>query len=190
MPVKQTKDTKPKKRGRKPGQDNKALTPQDSPDNSPDIITPRNSPKPKCISIDAILELKAKGLSHAEVGKLLGCSAPNICQRLKDHEIQSIGLDTFRKTKAEKYTKIQRDLICALNVSDTDLDDPEAIVRMLERLQKMERLERGESTSNIAHAQVDPSQNPELKQLLDAWKSRQLAPDVDSDTIDAETDDE
>ena len=154
----------------------KALTPEIIQDDNEiaKLANPEGPGHSKGISIDAILELRDKGLSSPAIGKLLGCTPANIRARLKKYDISMKGIAEYRKNRPERYTKLHRDLMEEISperISDMDTRD---IIRAVKTVQEAERLERGESTANIAHAQVPVEDVESIKDYLKDWTRKQI----------------
>ena len=76
----------------------------DNPDELTSLTIPNNTTsqyKPKNIPIESILELAEKGLSHAQIAKMLDCDRSNISRRLSDHQIAIQGLKYHKKNRAD-----------------------------------------------------------------------------------------
>ena len=106
--------------------------------------------KNKNISIESIVTLAEKGLSHPQIAKILGCSGHNITQRMKAFNYTPQQLKDFKNNRADLLALTQSRIVH--NITDDDF-------KKAGLLQKMtafgiafdkERLERGESTSNIS----------------------------------------
>ena len=93
-------------------------------------------------------------LNHTQTAQRLGCDRSNISRRLKDYGYQSGYLDDFKDHQADLYA-IRRMRI-AKHLTDDKLEKMSAyqLVGMDSVTLNSERLIRGESTSNIAYADM------------------------------------
>ncbi|MDO9528026.1 MAG: hypothetical protein Q7J27_02580 [Syntrophales bacterium] len=114
---------------------------------------PKTGRGPKNIPLETLIELYKKKLSHAQIGKVTGCSASNVTMRLKRAGITT--LRDYKKNRADVFAIIQGKIINSVSPLDIKkaslLQKATAIGIMYDK----ERLERGESTENISiHADI------------------------------------
>ena len=118
--------------------------------------TPPPSPfAPKGISIEDIIYcIDTLKLSHQQAADRIGCDKSNITKRLQDYGYKHGDLEAFKKRDAEKYT-IRRYKINK-HLTDEKLEKMSAyqLVGMDNITLQQERLIMGESTSNIAYADM------------------------------------
>ena len=121
-----------------------------------DTETPPPSPfTPKGINIDDIIYcIDTLKLSHKQAADRLGCDKSNITKRLQDYGYKHGDLEAFKKRDAEKYT-IRRYKINK-HLTDEKLEKMSAyqLVGMDNITLQQERLIMGESTQNIAYADL------------------------------------
>jgi len=67
------------------------------------ILPERTNAKhtPKGIPLAKIISLRSRGLSHAEIGKMVGSTASNISQRLNGYDPYALGLREYQKNKVD-----------------------------------------------------------------------------------------
>jgi hypothetical protein len=82
----------------------------------PDDQLPERHPcTPKQIPAALLIDLRKKGLSYSQIGKVVNCSANNAQQRITDLGLNT--LDKFRENKAEVYETCQQLMVNALTPS-------------------------------------------------------------------------
>jgi predicted transcriptional regulator len=122
------------------------------------------SPEPyiKGIPIEKILDLKDKRLSHQQIADLLGCDKSNITNRLKKYRPTLDKIAGHKKHRADILTNIQAKLLDSV----TDDKIKECTVPQLTVaygiLYDKERLERGQSSSNLSVAGLVESHSANL----------------------------
>ena len=128
--------------------------PQDTAPLTPDQITSIKPTTPKGISIQLIMDYRAKGLSMSDIAKLLNCSKPNIVQRLRNIDTAITQAELYRKHRADLLSVKQ--LRALSNITDAALKKQSAAqnAMVFGVLYDKERLERGQSTSNELQIQV------------------------------------
>lgn len=115
----------------------------------PEGINPLNLLPDETIPIEDILEYRAKGLTYEEIGTLLGCTKSNICQRLKPYLNEIQGLDNYKKHRADVIAIKGRKILNSLTDEDIQKTPAGQRVMMYGILYDKERLERGQSTTNL-----------------------------------------
>lgn len=110
----------------------------------------KHNPGVKGIPIEDILELRNKQLTLKQIGAILNCSIGNVSQRLKAHEPTFLKLERFKKHRADALTLTQARLLNS--ITDKDIESASLLQRTtaLGILHDKERLERGQSTANVA----------------------------------------
>ena len=108
----------------------------------------------KYIPSDKILELHEKGLSDSQIAKLLGCSRPNITQRLQKILPERAKTHEFIRNRALTFADLQRRIVESLTDADIKRMAPDRRIWSLGVLYDKERLERGQSTENLAIASI------------------------------------
>ena len=112
---------------------------------------------PKYIPIETLIELHSHNLSNVQIAKIVGCSTQAVQKRLsKCSEILS-NTQNYKKHRADVLTFKQQKLSSMIAASDVtignsrDLKDVSIAYR---NFYECERLERGQSTANIAYQDV------------------------------------
>lgn len=103
----------------------------------------------KQIKIEELLLLRAKGLSHSQIARVVGCTPSNITKRLQLVD-DPILIEDFKSARADVLAYQQRRVLN--HITDDKLKAASAyqLVGMFSLLHERERLERGQSTQNIA----------------------------------------
>jgi DNA-directed RNA polymerase specialized sigma subunit len=109
----------------------------------------------KNIPLEKIIALYAKGMNMTEIGKVLGCSTAAISIRLKGHTEDLNALIPFKDSRADTLAFYQRKLLNSIDKGAIEKCSAYQRVGMFGILYDKERLERGESTQNIAYASMD-----------------------------------
>lgn len=104
----------------------------------------------KGIAWDEVFLLKRKGLSNAQVGKLLGCSAQNIDYLIKKYGDSLETVETYKKNRADLLAAKQSRLLEALTDEKIEKMAGRDLVVSLGILQDKERLQRDQSTMNLS----------------------------------------
>lgn len=108
----------------------------------------------KGISLEQMIELRKKNLSHEQIAKIVGCSPANVTQRLKGMDIQDIEL--YKQNRADVFALLQQQIINSITPEDIKKTSASQRVTMAAILYDKERLERGQSTANIDnHSRID-----------------------------------
>ena len=110
--------------------------------------------KPKGISIERMLQLRNKELTDGEIAALLGCDRSNVTKRLAKYAPKLERIDSHKKYRADILTDLQ------IKVLDNFTPDkikectvPQSAV-VYGILYDKERIERGQSTTNLSIAGV------------------------------------
>ena len=106
------------------------------------------------IPIGKLIELRNKGLSYNEIAIIVGCSKTNAFERLAEYSNDIDNLKSFKENKADILAVQQSRLLNNLTMEDIKKSSAYQKVGMFSVLHNQERLERGESTSNIAYADL------------------------------------
>lgn len=113
----------------------------------------------KFIPISAIIELmEVKGLNQAQTAKVLGCSKPNISNRLKALDYTPGYLKSFKDNRADVLSALQAQIVKHVTPDKLQKASAYQLVGMMSLLHNQERLERGQSTENIAYADMSKAQ--------------------------------
>ena len=125
------------------GRTKQSVTPPDIDINNLPAPPPERSKK---IPIELLIDLKEKGLSHAQIGKVVKCSPQNITQRL-----QAEGLETLAEYKENKdavFEHLQQKIIKSIADEDIKKAPFGSRVTAAAILEDKIRLVRGQSTEN------------------------------------------
>jgi len=120
-------------------------------DTQPTSVTNITNQAPKNIPIAWILSLKKQGLSHAKIGKELGCSSVNITKRLQVHKRKQQELTEYRENRADIIASVGKRVLDSITDKEIKKAPFGTKATVYGILFDKERLERGESTENIAH---------------------------------------
>ena len=106
------------------------------------------------IPIEAIIDYHFKGLSTAKIAKLFDCSARNIQVRLKRAMGDIKRLKTHIKYRPEVYAYHEMKELDAITPAKRKKSKALENAIAAEKFHRMGRLERGESTANVAYADM------------------------------------
>jgi hypothetical protein len=107
---------------------------------------------PKDISLSEMIRLRNRGLSYEEIGRIVGCSKPNVWSRLEPYRKHIDGLPAFKEARADLLAVHQSRLLDSLSDEEIEKMPPGSRVVNFGILYDKERLERGQSTSNVCYA--------------------------------------
>lgn len=102
----------------------------------------------KNIPIETLIDLaETKKLSHSQIGKIIGCSAPNVTQRLQRAGITTLG--NYKSNRADVIALVGKQILSS--ISDEDIKKASLNQKVVSYgiLYDKERLERGQSTENV-----------------------------------------
>ena len=109
----------------------------------------------KGITIDDIVHcIEIEGLTQAQTAIKLGCGRSNITEHLQRHNITPGYLKNYKKYRADILALTQHKLLSAINTDDLTKASLSQKVVAYGVLYDKERLERGQSTENIAYADM------------------------------------
>ena len=108
----------------------------------------------KNIPIEAIIELRQKGLSCSQIAKQLDCSKANIIYRLKYWADEIDNLPLTIKHRADFLAMLGHKIGCSLSPGMLQKASVNNWAFALRQIHEMERLERGQSTQNIQYADI------------------------------------
>ena len=106
------------------------------------------------IPISRIIELRKRGNSYSEIGKILGCTKQNVELRLRPFKREIEALESFKEQKADVLAVYQLKLLNSLTEGDIKRMPPGSRLTGFGILYDKERLERDKSTENIAYADI------------------------------------
>lgn len=104
------------------------------------------------IAIETLIEYRSRGLSLSEIGRLTGCSKQNVHARLQalDHDITT--LSEYKKHKADILTLKGKQILKYIDDEKLQKASAYQLTGMFGIINQHDRLERDQSTSNIATA--------------------------------------
>lgn len=108
----------------------------------------------KNISLEEMIDFSEKGLTHAQIGQMVGCSAANVTARFGKVGYTPERLKAYKLHRADIFTEKQRQIMDAISPAKLEKSTAYQLVGMGGILYDKERLERGESTQNIAYADM------------------------------------
>ena len=111
---------------------------------------PDNKSIDDVIPISRIIELRKRGNSYKEIGKILGCTKQNVELRLRPFKAEIEALESYKEHRADVLAVYQQKLLNSLTDSDIKRMPPGSRLTGFGILYDKERLERGQSTDNIA----------------------------------------
>lgn len=114
----------------------------------PDGYAPAEGGK---INIRQAIDLRIKGLSYQEIADYFGVRKQSVHEALQPYGIEMDGsLEVFKEKRADLLAGKQMDCLQALTVEDIQRASPRDKVIIFGTLYDKERLERGQSTVNLA----------------------------------------
>jgi len=116
------------------------------PDTSPDL----SIYAPKGIPIEKIIEYRRKGLSTRKIAKLIGCGHTNIVKRLQAIAEDIDTLPQYKTHKADILTLTGKRILNHLTDAKLQKASAYQLTGMFGVINEHDRLERGQSTDNIA----------------------------------------
>ena len=126
----------------------------------------------KFIPISAIIELmEVKGLNQAQTAKVLGCSKPNISNRLKALDYTPGYLKSFKDNRADVLSALQAQIVKHITPEKLQKASAYQLTGMMSLLHNQERLERGQSTENIAYQDMSKAQAI-IKEKIKAFEDK------------------
>ena len=108
----------------------------------------------KNISLVRLIELRRKNLSFPEIAKLVGTSHQNVQERLAPFLEAIENLPAIKTHRADLFTVYGHGILSTLHADDIEKASAYQRVGMAGLLHNMERLERGQSTENVAYADL------------------------------------
>jgi hypothetical protein len=111
--------------------------------------------------------------SPTDLAELVGCSTAVASRQISRYVKDVIGLEDYKKNRADIFAEKQKELVNALDASTIKKMQPRDLIIGIGVLGDKERLERGQSTANVAnlHAIADRAiraiSSPETHQTAD-----------------------
>jgi hypothetical protein len=119
-------------------------------------VNPLNIPIPqfptnhKNISLDQIISLREKGLSTGQIGKILGCSKTTVIYHLRYNGYDKDIVKTFKNNRSDLFAWMQERFVSSISDEDIKKTPVGSRVLAVAQLYDKERLETGQSSSNLA----------------------------------------
>ncbi|MCP4156679.1 MAG: hypothetical protein GY757_53695 [bacterium] len=88
------------------------------PEKSSGNLTNNSNGVAKDIPIIDLVELRNKGLTFDQIGRLVGCSKQNVSERLRSYATDLRGLKTFKAHRADIYALFVKKMLYSLTVAD------------------------------------------------------------------------
>ena len=109
-------------------------------------ITDNSKYAPKDIPLSKLIELRNKGLSYPEIGKIMNCHHTNVIRRLQDYAHLIDDNKSFKDNRADILSVVQNKIIS--NITPDDILKASLLQKTtaISQLYDKERLERGLST--------------------------------------------
>jgi len=104
--------------------------------------------KANTIPIENMIALAEKGLSHKQIGEVVGCGENNVQRRLAPYRNQLTSIKDFVSARAVSLQVLQKMLLDGITEKEIKKMSVKQRVDTFNILYEKERLERGLSTSN------------------------------------------
>ena len=135
--------------------------PKNLPEQAPEHTIQPTSPKG--IDIEDILAYKKKGLSHSEIGKVVGCSEQNVSKRIQSMELES--LSNFRDNKDHVFEHLQRKIVKSIGDGQLNSMSGLQLITGAAILQDKIQVIRGLSSEIVDHRVLTLDLNKAIEQL-------------------------
>lgn len=114
----------------------------------PDGYAPAEGGK---INLRQAIDLRVKGLSYQEIADYFGVRKQSVWDALQPYGLETNGsIEVFKEKRADILAGKQADCLAALTVDDIKKASPRDKAIIFGTLYDKERLERGQSTVNLA----------------------------------------
>ena len=114
------------------------------------LIPPDIQPR-EVVPINTLIELRKKGLSYEQIGKIVNRSMQTVWERLQPYQDAIDGLQPFKEGRADLLAIHQSRLLNSLSEGDINKMSGLQKITGAAVLYDKERLERGQSTANVAY---------------------------------------
>lgn len=104
-------------------------------------VAPAN--KAGVLSLERMMYLRVSGLTHVEIGLVMGCTEDNVAQRLKPFREKLDSLRDFQANKGALYDLKQQDLYNALTPDKIEDMPGKDLIQGMKTLEDMGRKEKG-----------------------------------------------
>ncbi|RMG00473.1 MAG: hypothetical protein D6726_11205 [Nitrospirae bacterium] len=119
-------------------------------DTRPAIPDHKDGRKDAPVPIELLIDYRAQGLSYAEIAKLVNRRKQTIHERLKPYDEHILGLKKYKSKRADILAVYQQKILKHLTDEKLKKTPAAQLITMFAILYDKERLERGQSTSNVA----------------------------------------
>ena len=107
------------------------------------------------VPIERLLKLHADKLSYRAIAQEVGGDVANVYRRIKHHEASQEGTELYKLHRGDIFAALQERLISSLSDDEIQKMAPRDRILGVGILYDKERLERGQSTSNVdIHANI------------------------------------
>ena len=114
--------------------------------------------KRKGIPLEDMLELRRKDLTLKQISVILGCSEANVHKRLKGFAPTQVKIDRYKRHRADLLALTQAQIHDSITPSVINESTLLQRATTLKIFNEAERLERGQSTSNVdIHSEIRSS---------------------------------
>lgn len=119
-----------------------------------DVVDVVPAGRPRSINPVEVLELREKGLSFAQIGKILGCTKQAAHKAFQHVKTDFRGVEKFKDIRADIFALFQKKLLYSLTAGEIKSMAPASRITAAAILYDKERLERDKSTSNISYQAI------------------------------------
>lgn len=106
------------------------------------------------VDLNKTLSLIKSGFTYEEIGKLFGVGATTVLHQVQTYINDGINLDFFKQHRADIFASKQAQILKSLSQKKIEKATAYQLTGMMGILYDKERLERGQSTQNIAYADM------------------------------------
>ena len=100
------------------------------------------------------MELREKGLTFAQIGKLMNCTRQAAHKAFQGIATEFRGVEKFKDIRADLFAMFQKKLLYSLTSKDIKSMAAGSRITAAAILYDKERLERDKSTSNVSYARI------------------------------------
>ena len=135
--------TKPKRK--------RPTKPPANPNFNPSLPVSRANP---IVDLERAINLRLKGLTYLEIAQIFGVTQTTVHERLQGYIPEDSNLSAFKLNRADIMAAKQEQILKSLSQDDIQKASAYQRVGMYGILYDKERLERGQSTANVAYADL------------------------------------
>jgi transposase len=120
------------------------------------------------VDLEKTLNLLKAGLTYEEIGKVFGVGPHTISNQLNKYITDGIDLEFYKRNRADILASKGMQILKSVSQKDIEKASAYQRIGMYGILYDKERLERGQSTANIAYADMSrdlKEMNREIKRL-------------------------